>query len=62
MNSKERLMLALQNDKPDRGPVTVHQWQQYHLDTYMGGADALAAFQRLGMDASIQYFEAMGQF
>jgi len=62
MNSKERMMLALQKEKPDRVPVTVHQWQQYHLDTYMGGIDALSAFQSLGMDASIQYFEAMGQF
>ena len=62
MNSKERMMLALHNKKPDRVPVTIHQWQQYHLDTYMGGMDALSAFQSLGMDASIQYFEAMGQF
>jgi uroporphyrinogen-III decarboxylase len=62
MNSKERMMLALQKEKPDRLPVSVHQWQQYHLDKYMGGMDALSAFQSLGMDAAIQYFEAMGQF
>lgn len=31
MNSKERLILALRREKPDRLPVTVHQWQQYHL-------------------------------
>ncbi len=62
MTSKERMMRALKREKPDRLPVTVHQWQQYHLDEHMGGIDALAAFQSLGMDAAIQYFEAMGQF
>ncbi len=62
MTSKERLLLALHREKPDRLPVTIHQWQQYHLDTYMGGVDALTAFKQLGMDAAIQYFEAMGQF
>ena len=62
MTSKERMMRALHREKPDRLPVTIHQWQQYHLDTYMDGADALTAFQRAGMDAAIQYFEAMGQF
>jgi len=62
MNSKERMMIALHGSKPDRLPVTVHQWQQYHLDTYMGGASALEAFEAVGMDASIQYFAEMGQF
>lgn len=62
MTSKERMLRALNLEKPDRVPVTVHQWQKYHLDTYMGGVDALAAFKSLGMDASIQYFAAMGQF
>ena len=62
MTSKERMMRALHREKPDRLPVTIHQWQQYHLDTYMGGMDALPAFRATGMDAAIQYFEAMGQF
>jgi uroporphyrinogen decarboxylase len=62
MTSKERMMRALNREKPDRLPVTIHQWQQYHLDTYMGGMDALSAFQACGLDAAIQYFEAMGQF
>jgi len=62
MTSKERLMRALHREKPDRLPVTVHQWQGYHLDTYVGGVTPLAAFQRFGMDAAIQYFEDMGQF
>ena len=62
MTPKQRMMTALHRRKPDRLPVTIHQWQQYHLDTYMDGRDALDAFKATGMDASIQYFEAMGQF
>ena len=44
-------MLALHGEKPDRLPVTVHQWQGYHLDEYLGGCSSLEAFQRFGMDA-----------
>jgi hypothetical protein len=60
--SKERMLRALRGEKPDRLPVSVHQWQPYHLDTYLGGVDDLAAFARFGLDAQIQYFESMGQF
>jgi hypothetical protein len=28
MTSKERMLRALAREKPDRLPVTVHQWQQ----------------------------------
>jgi uroporphyrinogen decarboxylase len=62
MTSKERMMLALRAEKPDRLPVTVHQWQGWHLQRYMNGMDALAAFAACGLDAAIQYFETMGQF
>jgi uroporphyrinogen decarboxylase len=62
MNSKERMLCALRGEKPDRLPATVHQWQGYHLDTYLGGMTPLEAFQRFGLDAAIQYFEDMGQF
>ena len=62
MTSKERMMLAVRGEKPDRLPVTVHQWQGWHLDHYMDGISTLEAFERTGMDAAIQYFEAMGQF
>ena len=55
-------MIALKGGKADRLPVTIHQWQQFHLDEYMDGMDALSAFKAVGMDAAIQYFEAMGQF
>lgn len=62
MTPKERMLTALNREVPDRLPVTVHQWQGYHLKTYLGGIDAQAAFAQFGMDAAIQYFEAMGQF
>jgi uroporphyrinogen-III decarboxylase len=62
LTSKERMLCALRRQKPDRLPVSVHQWQQYHLDTYLGGISDLEAFARFGMDAQIQYFESMGQF
>jgi len=62
MKSKERMLCALERGKPDRLPVSVHQWQPYHLDRYLGGISALEAFEKFGMDAQIQYFESMGQF
>lgn len=62
MTSKERLMLAINREKPDRLPATVHQWQGYHLDRYMGGISDLEAFKKCGLDAQIQYFEDMAQF
>lgn len=62
MTSKDRLMSALNRGKPDRLPVTVHQWQQYHLMATMGGMDDLAANRAVGFDAQIQYFESMDQF
>ncbi|MCX6029118.1 MAG: hypothetical protein NT169_07420 [Chloroflexi bacterium] len=55
MNSKERLMLALNKEKPDHLPATVHQWQGYHLDTYLGGMSDLEAFKAVG-----QYGHKMG--
>ena len=62
MTSKERLLTALRGGKPDRLPVTVHQWQGYHLDKYLGGMSDLEAARTFGLDAQIQYFESMGQF
>ena len=62
MTSKERLLAALNKEKPDRLPATVHQWQGFHLDEYMGGISDLEAFKKVGLDAQIQYFEEMAQF
>ncbi len=62
MTSKERLLTALHGGKPDRMPASVHQWQGYHLDTYMGRISDIEAFKKVGLDAQIQYFEDMAQF
>jgi uroporphyrinogen decarboxylase len=62
VTSKERIMCALNREKPDRLPVSVHQWQGYHLDTCLDGISDVEAFKRFGMDAQVQYFEDMGQF
>ncbi|MGQ9473810.1 MAG: uroporphyrinogen decarboxylase family protein [Candidatus Caldatribacteriaceae bacterium] len=62
MTSKERMIVALERGKPDRLPVTVHQWQRYHLKTYLGGMSELEAFMYFGMDAAVQYVEEMEQF
>jgi len=62
MTSKERMMLALNREKPDRLPATVHQWQKYHLDVFMNGMDDLAAHKAVGLDAQIQYGEPAAPF
>ncbi|HTZ52346.1 MAG TPA: uroporphyrinogen decarboxylase family protein [Spirochaetia bacterium] len=53
MTSKERLLTALAGGMPDRVPATIHQWQDYHLETFMGGASDLEAFKDVGLDAAI---------
>jgi len=50
-------MLAINKEKPDRLPVSIHQWQPYHLEKYMDGRSDLEAFRMVGLDAQIQYFE-----
>ena len=57
MTSKERLMLAINREKPDRLPASIHQWQEYHLENFMGGVTDLEAFRKIGLDAQIQYDE-----
>lgn len=52
-------MLAINKEKPDRLPASIHQWQPYHLENFMGGLSDLEAFQRVGLDAQIQYFQEM---
>ena len=61
MTSKERMLRALARQVPDRLPMTIHQWQPYHLEKYLGGATDLEAFRRFGLDASIAYTAAVGQ-
>ena len=58
MTSKERMMCALRGEKPDMVPVTIHQWQAYHLQYFMDGMTEIEAFESLGMDASATYYPA----
>ncbi|NLS79775.1 MAG: hypothetical protein GXY76_21215 [Chloroflexi bacterium] len=53
MDSRERLLTALENGKPDHLPVQVHNWMRYYLDTYLGGCDQYEAYARFGLDAVI---------
>ncbi|MFO7733141.1 MAG: uroporphyrinogen decarboxylase family protein [Candidatus Aminicenantes bacterium] len=62
MTSKERMLRALAREKPDRLPATVHQWQRYHLDTFLGGAGELEAFGMFGLDAAVTHSQEMGQY
>jgi len=53
MTSRERMLIALDNGRPDRLPCQVHGWMQYYLNAYLGGIDEWAAFERFGMDFAI---------
>lgn len=53
MTSKERMMAAVHRQTPDRLPVTVHQWQPYHLQRYMHGMSDIEANAACGFDAAI---------
>ena len=56
MTSKERILTALARGTPDRLPASVHQWQPFHLNRYLGGCTDIDAFRRFGLDASIVRF------
>ena len=53
MDSRERLLTALENGRPDHLPAQVHSWMRYYLDTYLGGCDQYRAYERFGLDAVI---------
>ncbi|MBN1807741.1 MAG: hypothetical protein JW909_01650 [Planctomycetes bacterium] len=53
MTSRERMMIALENGRPDRLPCQVHGWMQYYLDNYLGGMDSWQAYEKFGMDFAI---------
>lgn len=53
MTSKERLLNALNLEKTDRLPATIHQWQPYHLKHYMHSMSDIEAFRAVGLDASV---------
>lgn len=53
MTSRERLLTAINNGKPDRLPGQVHCWMGYYLNTYLGGCDQFEAYERFGLDMAI---------
>lgn len=55
MKAKERMLMAIELGLPDRLPATIHQWQPYHLNTFMNGMNDIEAFKSLGMDAAITF-------
>ncbi|NPV53934.1 MAG: hypothetical protein HPY71_10475 [Firmicutes bacterium] len=55
MTPKERLLRALNREKPDRLPATVHSWMTYYLNHYLGGVDQFEAYRRFGLDPVIYY-------
>ncbi|MDZ4742842.1 MAG: uroporphyrinogen decarboxylase family protein [Verrucomicrobiota bacterium] len=56
MTSKERMLRALNREKPDRVPATAHQWQGFHLKKYLNGMTDLEAFKKFSLDAAISVF------
>lgn len=50
MTPRELLLTAINNEKPERLPCQVHNWMQYYLDTYLGGRNAIEAYEYFGMD------------
>ncbi|MCJ7658444.1 MAG: hypothetical protein MUO67_04785 [Anaerolineales bacterium] len=58
MTSRERMLTALNIGVPDRLPVTIHQWQDYHLKTFMNGMSDVEAFRAVGLDAAITIWDA----
>ncbi|MEI7768292.1 MAG: uroporphyrinogen decarboxylase family protein [Phycisphaerae bacterium] len=53
MTSRERMLIALSNGRPDRLPCQVHGWMRYYLKTYLGGMDEWAAFEKFDLDFAI---------
>jgi hypothetical protein len=53
MTSRERMLTALANGRPDHLPCQVHGWMGYYLKTYLGGMDWWQAYERFGMDYAI---------
>lgn len=50
MTSRERLLTALENKKPDRLPATTHTLQDYYMNTYEPGKSFADFFTDHGLD------------
>ena len=51
LNSRQRLLTALDGGVPDRLPVTTHHIQDYFRDKYMPGQTDIEIFDHFGLDA-----------
>lgn len=52
------MLTALNRGVPDCLPTTIHQWQPYHLKTYMNNMTDIQAFRAVGLDAAITIWDA----
>jgi uroporphyrinogen decarboxylase len=50
VTSRERMLTALSNGRPDRLPCQVHSWMDNYLKEYLGGMDSWAAFEKFDLD------------
>lgn len=50
MNSRERLLTAINRQRPDRLPCQVHSWMPYYLEHYLDGMDQWQAYEKFGFD------------
>jgi uroporphyrinogen-III decarboxylase len=50
VNSRERLLTALDGGQPDRLPVTTHHLMPYFFETYLDGISEDEFFDRFGLD------------
>ncbi|NIA06427.1 MAG: hypothetical protein GWP14_02125 [Actinobacteria bacterium] len=53
MTSRERMMIALDNGRPDRMPCQVHNWMDCYLESYLDGMDRWQAYEKFGLDYAI---------
>lgn len=53
MNSRERMLTALNNGRPDRMPCQVHGWMNNYLVDYLDGMDEWQAYEKFDMDYAI---------
>ncbi len=53
MTSRERMLTALNNGRPDRLPCQVHGWMNYYLNKSLGGMDWWQAYEKFDMDYAI---------
>ncbi len=67
MNSRERFLKALNNEKPDRLPVTTHHVMPSFLNKYLNGITDQEFFDRFGFDPiywiiAYTYDESAGEY